>query len=195
MVINAAIVPTGILREDMHLKTYMGEIFIRVDGTIIVVTPRQIITNSSFSEWTDGTPVAKGKFFLQASDDGNILTIKTDYDVIVVIRRHLSSIDEPIDYLNVHIESDAGLSSSSSGILGHLVKKKVSLRKITEKNGRTIGRFRVEDDATVSHFHARLHMKHDFISDENFMCWNAIHDIDGLFRGKLKTFELKGFFT
>lgn len=77
---------------------------------------------------------------------------------------------------------------------GQFAHKHVKLKKINERGGKTVGKFRVHQGNRTLHFKTNLKLKHAYIENRDYPCWNAHRSIAGLIDGQLHQYIIQSFF-
>ena len=118
--INAGIIPSFKLDSHQRMKTFMGEIVILYETHVLKVTPNKILYDGAELFWSDGQPYNFNDLVIEIVTIRGCRVIRVDFgnNVQITIKRTIASVNMAVDYLNLYIENEAGLSNSSDGILG-----------------------------------------------------------------------------
>lgn len=118
--INAGIVPSFKFDTHHRMKTFMGEIVILFKSHVMKVTTTKIVFDGAELFWGDEFPYFLNDVVVEIVTIKRSRVLRVDFgnDVQVAIKRTIASANMAVDYLNVYIENETGLSKYSSGILG-----------------------------------------------------------------------------
>ena len=129
--VNAGIIPSFDFDRHGRMKTFMGEIIILYNNHIIKVTTTEILYDGAKVSWTDSLPYNFDDVRVEVITVNGYRVMNVDFNTNIQLaikrtnetRFHNSS----IEYLNLYIENEAGLSPTSDGILGMFIIFTVSL--------------------------------------------------------------------
>lgn len=98
----------------------MGEIVILFKSHVMKVTTTKIVFDGAELFWADEYPYFLNDVVVEIVTIKRSRVLRVDFgnDVQVAIKRTIASANMAVDYLNVYIENETGLSKYSSGILG-----------------------------------------------------------------------------
>lgn len=118
--INAGIIPSFIFDKHGHMKTFMGEVVILYKSHVMKITSTKIVYDGAELFWKDKTPFKLNGVTVQIQTIHGDRVMYVDFgnNVEVAIKRTIASVNMSVDYLNLYIENEAGLSPKSEGILG-----------------------------------------------------------------------------
>lgn len=126
--INARIIPSFEFDRHGKMKTFMGEIIILYKSHVIKVTPSEIIYDGAHLFWQDSLPYDFGDVKVEIITVGGFRVMNVDFrnSVQIAIKKTNASRfhNSSVEYLNMYIENEAGLSKSSDGILGKPISDK-----------------------------------------------------------------------
>lgn len=179
--INAGIVPSFKFDTHHRMKTFMGEIVILFKSHVMKVTTTKIVFDGAELFWTDEYPYFLNDVVVEIVTIKRSRVLRVDFgnDVQVAIKRTIASANMAVDYLNVYIENETGLSKYSSGILGQFLHWQVFVhQKGTNKKNQTVGDIVIEEAGMpTKHIHSRLREKPDEVTGSLELCWNAHNGI------------------
>ena len=99
----------------------MGEIVIIYKSITIRLTPRRILLDDAEVSWEDERPFVFSGIKLSVISGGTttrILRIDLGNDVHLLVKSRRASKKMAVDYLNLYIDKEDGLSKDAEGILG-----------------------------------------------------------------------------
>nr|XP_022300432.1 inter-alpha-trypsin inhibitor heavy chain H3-like isoform X2 [Crassostrea virginica] len=175
--INAGIIPSFKLDSHQRMKTFMGEIVILYETHVLKVTPNKILYDGAELFWSDGQPYNFNDLVIEIVTIRGCRVIRVDFgnNVQITIKRTIASVNMAVDYLNLYIENEAGLSNSSDGILGQFLHRFVFVEeKGRDKKNRTVGELLIRDNgAATNRFQSILVERPEEITGIQELCWKT----------------------
>jgi len=123
--INGGII--GSTAKNMYgdFKTFIGEFVILTPSVHIHIKPNDIIFNGASLSWNDENVFKMEGIKMYVTINGThnrILQIDLGNNIVIGIKRNMmEDTNMAVSYLNMYIESEAGISNMAGGILGMLV--------------------------------------------------------------------------
>jgi len=120
--INAGIIKGLHANHHGGFRTFIGKIVFIVPRFMLVVTPSYILVDGKNFSWDSERPHTLGRYKIDVTstnDDVKLLHVHCGNNLKVVIKRHTAQNVLQVDYLNVYIAEEEGLSSKADGILGN----------------------------------------------------------------------------
>lgn len=122
MTINSEIIKSFIKRENGEYKTFIGKIVILAPRIRIEITPEKVVLNGEKFSWNDehmfrmfGLKFGVGV----VGQKDRVLKIDFENDISMQIKRtEKDGINTDVNYLNIYLDKEAGLSKEAGGILG-----------------------------------------------------------------------------
>ncbi|XP_033745783.1 inter-alpha-trypsin inhibitor heavy chain H3-like isoform X2 [Pecten maximus] len=186
-VINALIIPGNRKRKDGRMRTYFGRIALLLHNISVMVDPATINVGDLSLSWDDERPVNHHdlRFYIFSDDtDTRVLHVDVRNSIQISIKRHLAVDYSQVNYLNVYLDKEDGLSGQAGGVLGQLRHKKIKIKDIFVNNkGEKIGKLIVQEGRTRSRVRTRLKPRHDVIDKHEEKCWTAHTKVQGLLTG------------
>ncbi|XP_063438872.1 inter-alpha-trypsin inhibitor heavy chain H2-like [Mytilus trossulus] len=191
--INGGIVSSNQKKADGSFKTFIGELYLQTHNAQIHIKPDDITFNGASLSWNEEHVFEMNNIKIQFNRNrrhGNIMHLELGNDVAIEIRRLMKEdTGLNVNYLNMNIDKETGISDKAGGILGQFVHKRTTLKKITiDSQGRKRGLFREIENGHKTHFKAILHQQPDVITTEMVWCWNVHRRTEGLLDGQLSDY-------
>lgn len=191
--INSDIVGSNKKKADGSSKTFIGELFLQTRNVQMHIKPDDITFDGASLAWNEEHAFEMNNItinFNRNGRHGNTMYIELGNDVSIEIRRLMKEdTGLNVNYLNMNIDKETGISDKAEGILGQFVHKRTTLKKISiDKQGRKRGHFREIEKGHKTHFKAILHQKPDVITGKMVWCWNVHRRTEGLLDGHLSEY-------
>ncbi|XP_069141634.1 inter-alpha-trypsin inhibitor heavy chain H2-like isoform X1 [Argopecten irradians] len=186
-IINALIIPGHIRRKDGRMRTYFGRVGLLLHNITAMIDPATINVGKLSLSWDDERPTYYHNLRIHISTDDSdtrVLQIDVRNSIRISIKRHLAINASQVNYLNVYLDREEGLSRHAEGVLGQLHHKKIKIKDIFhDKKGDKIGQLIVQEGRTRSRVRTRLKSRHDIIGQYEEKCWTAHSKVEGLLTG------------
>lgn len=195
LTINAGIIPSFTFDKHGRMKTFMGEVVILYKDHVMKITPTKIIYDGAELFWADDKPYQFNDISIKILTIKGNRVIHADFgnNVTISIKRTIASVNMSVDYLNLYIENEAGLSRKSDGVLGQFLHRFISVVKVkTNKKDQIIGNLRIREPGfKTTKSRSVLVMKPDKVTGKRELCWNVHTRIAELFDKKVDDFFIK----
>lgn len=195
--INARIIPSFEFDRHGKMKTFMGEIIILYKSHVIKVTPSEIIYDGAHLFWQDSLPYDFGDVKVEIITVGGFRVMNVDFrnSVQIAIKKTNASRfhNSSVEYLNMYIENEAGLSKSSDGILGQFLHRYISVYKQrSNKKDQIVGHLQIKEPGfDTTRIRAVLVKKPDEITAKREPCWNIHSKLKDVFDRNVQDFYIK----
>ena len=105
--------------SSQHVKSYIGEIYVRAPGLDLNVTPHSVIANSQSLSWTSESTIELVTSDVTSHGDGKMMTVRIGGEVRFAIKRVVRhGTPHKVDFLDFYIIDRRGLSVKTRGIVG-----------------------------------------------------------------------------
>lgn len=117
---NAGIIHSWSMNKYGSEKTFMGRIVVITKGFTLFVSPSSILLNGAFLSWDSEVPFnyEGTSIYVVLRMTERLLYIDLGNDVRIVIKQVIRKDQNMVDYLNVYIDKENGLSHNAGGLLG-----------------------------------------------------------------------------
>ncbi|OWF55795.1 inter-alpha-trypsin inhibitor heavy chain H3-like isoform X2 [Mizuhopecten yessoensis] len=186
-IVNTLIIPGMKTRKDGRMRTYFGRVAMLLHNITITIDPANINVGKHSLSWDNERPFYTHNLHLHISTDDTdtrVLHVDVRDSITISIKRHLAVDSTQVNYLNVYLDKEEGLSRQAEGVLGQLHHKKIKIKDIIlNKRGEKIGKLIVQEGRSRSKVRTRLKERHDVIDKHVEKCWTAHTKIQGLLTG------------
>lgn len=195
--VNAGIIPSFEFDRHGKMKTFMGEIIILYKSHVMKITPSEIIYDGAHLFWQDSLPYDFDDVKVEIITVGGFRVMNVDFrnNVQIAIKKTNASRfhNSSVEYLNMYIENEAGLSKSSDGILGQFLHRYISVYKQrSNKKDQIVGHLQIKEPGfDTTRIRAVLVKKPDEITAKREPCWNIHSRLKDVFDRNVQDFYIK----
>lgn len=196
--VNAGIIHSGSMNKYGSEKTFMGNIVVITKDFTLFVSPSSILLNDAFLSWDSEIPFnyEGTSIYVVLRMTQRLLYVDFGNDVRIVIKRVIRKEENMVDYLNVYIDEEKGLSKNAGGILGQFVHKKMKIQKVyPNEKGKTVGRLIVSENKMRHKVRTYLRRRPDIIKEKYELCWSAHKHVEGLLDGVHENYLLDSVYS
>lgn len=195
--VNAGIIPSFKFDGHGKMKTFMGEIIILYKSHVMKITPSEIIYDGAHLFWQNSLPYDFDDVKVEIITVGGFRVMNVDFrnNVQIAIKKTNASRfhNSSVEYLNMYIENEAGLSKSSDGILGQFLHRYISVYKQrSNKKDQIVGHLQIKEPGfDTTRIRAVLVKKPDEITAKREPCWNIHSRLKDVFDRNVQDFYIK----
>uniref|UniRef100_K1PXQ1 Inter-alpha-trypsin inhibitor heavy chain H3 n=1 Tax=Magallana gigas TaxID=29159 RepID=K1PXQ1_MAGGI len=195
--VNAGIIPSFEFDRHGKMKTFMGEIIILYKSHVMKITPSEIIYDGAHLFWQDNLPYDFDDVKVEIITVSGFRVMNVDFrnNVQIAIKKTNASRfhNSSVEYLNMYIENEAGLSKASDGILGQFLHRYISVYKQrSNKKDQIVGHLQIKEPGfDTTRMRAVLVKKPDEITAKREPCWNIHSKLKDVFDRNVQDFYIK----